>query len=213
MISVAAVDDHPIVLHGLEGLLAATPDCKLVAKAASMAQLLAGPGKDADVILLDLELGDGSTAPENIRRLAGTGPAVVVFSATATPAAVREAIRAGAYGFVPKTETVNDLATAIRAAAGKTGWVSPQLAFIMLTDDSPDRPALSEQEREALRLYAGGLPMKLVAKRMTVSVETAKQYIDRVRTKYRRVGRDVTTKVDLYRRAVEDGYLHPDTTN
>ncbi len=210
MITVAAVDDHPIVLHGLEGLLAATPDCRLVAKAASMAELLAGPGRHADVVLLDLDLGDGSTAPDNIRCLADTGPAVVVFSATAAPTAVREAIRAGAYGFVPKTETVDDLATAIRAAAAGCGWVSPQLAFVLLTDDAPDRPTLSAQEREALRLYAGGMPMKLVSKRMNVGTETAKQYIERVRMKYRKVGRDATTKIDLYRRAVEDGYLQPD---
>ncbi len=133
-----------------------------------------------------------------------------MFSATATASTVRAAMRAGACGFVPKTDTADDLATAIRAAAAGNGWVSPQLAFFLLTDDSPDRPELSAQEREALRLYAAGMPMKSVGRRMNVGTETAKQYIERVRLKYRKVGRDATTKIDLYRRAVEDGYLSPE---
>ena len=49
--------------------------------------------------------------------------------------------------------------------------------------------------------------MKSVACRLGVSPDTAKQYIDRVRLKYRKAGREATTKVDLYRRAVEDGHL------
>jgi DNA-binding CsgD family transcriptional regulator len=63
------------------------------------------------------------------------------------------------------------------------------------------RPSLSGRETEALRLYAAGMPMKVVARRMGVGVETAKQYIERVRLKHRRVGREAETKIDLYRRA------------
>ena len=212
VITVAAVDDHPIVLRGLAGVLAALPGIQLVAAAASVEELLAGPGREADVVLLDLNLQEGSPtavpdAPENIRRLIDAGLAVVVFSAVAEPARVRAAMRAGACGFVPKTDDVDELGTAIRAAAAGSGWVSPHLAFLMLTDDSPDRPALSRQELEALRLYATGMALKTVARKMQVSPETAKQYIERVRMKYRRVGREAATKVDLFRRAVEDGHL------
>lgn len=206
-ITVAAVDDHPIVLRGLADLLAGVTDLDLVDTAASIDKLLAGPGQEAQVILLDLDLGDGSRPPDNIRRLLGRGHTVVVFSAAAIPTTVRDAMRAGASGFVPKTDDVTDLATAIRAAAAGTGWISPQLAFLLLTDDAPDRPDLSPQETEALRLYATGMPLKTVARRMGLSPETAKQYIDRVRQKYRRVGRDAATKVDLYKRALEDGHL------
>jgi DNA-binding NarL/FixJ family response regulator len=191
----------------LAGILGTSSEFDVVATAVSIDELLSGAGKDADVVLLDLDLGDGSDAAANVRRLAGVGPAVVVFSASARPDTVRVAMKAGACGYVPKSDDLDGLATAIRAAAVGGGWVSPQLAYMLLTDDAPDRPALSGKEKEALRLYAAGMPMKVVARRMGVGVETAKQYIERVRLKYRKVGREAETKIDLYRRAVEDGHL------
>jgi DNA-binding NarL/FixJ family response regulator len=209
-IAVAAVDDHPVILHGLAGILSTLPDLDVVATATSLDDLMSGPGRNAEVVLLDLDLGDGTNVTTNIHRLLKAGSAVVVFSAFARPDNVRAAVRAGACGYVPKSDDIDGLATAIRAAATGGGWVSPQLAFVLLTDDAPDRPSLSAKEQEALQLYAAGMPMKAVARRMNVGIETAKQYIERVRIKYRKLGRDTTTRVDLYRRAVEDGHLHPD---
>ena len=67
--------------------------------------------------------------------------------------------------------------------------------------------ALSEREREALRLYAANLPAKSVARRMGVSEGTVKVYLRRVRSKYQALNRPAATKLDLYRRAVEDGIV------
>ena len=53
----------------------------------------------------------------------------------------------------------------------------------------------------------GGMPMKSVARKMTISEETAKQYLGRVKEKYSRAGRAAPTKLELYYRAVEDGHL------
>ena len=124
VIEVAAVDDHPIVLAGLTSLLDGAPGVRVVATARGVDELLAGPGRRAAVVLLDLDLGDGTCAADNIRRLLATGAAVVVFSVTAAPATVRAAMGAGAACYVPKTENVDDLLTAIRAAAGGVGGSS-----------------------------------------------------------------------------------------
>ena len=51
------------------------------------------------------------------------------------------------------------------------------------------------------------MPMKSVARKMTISQETAKQYLGRVKEKYSRAGRAAPTKLELYYRAVEDGHL------
>jgi DNA-binding NarL/FixJ family response regulator len=206
-IRIAAVDDHPVVLYGLTGQLGEMPGFVLAATATNVDALLDDPAMPVDVVLLDLDLGAGTDVAKNIHRIMAAGSKIVVFSVSAVPRTVREAMRAGATSYVQKTESIDELATAIRAAAEGGGWVSRQLAFLLYTDDSPDRPALSEKELEALRLYAQGLPMKSVARRMDIGTETAKQYIDRVRFKYRRVGREAGTKIDLYRRAVEDGHL------
>ena len=58
--------------------------------------LLAGPGRRAHVVLLDLDLGDGTTAPRNVAVIRAAGPAVLVLSASDKPVSVRQAIRAGA---------------------------------------------------------------------------------------------------------------------
>ena len=161
------------------------------------------------MVLLDLDLGDGSTAEENVAAIRAAGPAVLVLSASDKPATVRNAIRAGALGYVLKSEATAQVRAAIRAVAAGKDWISPRLAYIFATDDAPDRPVLSPQETRALQLYATGMPMKSVARRMSISEETAKQYVGRVREKYARAGRAAPTKLELYHRAVEDGHLPP----
>ena len=118
-------------------------------------------------------------------------------------------MRAGAAGYVLKSEPTAQVREAIKAVAEGKDWISPRLAYIFATDDAPDRPELSPQETRALGLYATGLPMKAVARRMNISEQTTKQYVGRVREKYARTGRAAPTKIDLYYRAVEDGHLPP----
>jgi two-component system, NarL family, nitrate/nitrite response regulator NarL len=210
IIDVAAVDDHPIVLDGIAAWLAAGGDgIRVVGTAASVAALLAGPGRAARVVLLDLDLDDGTTVDRNVSDVRAAGPAVLVLAASDKPPAVRAAMRAGALGYVLKSEDVATVRAAIAAVAAGKDWISPRLAYIFATDDAPDRPTLSAQEQRALSLYATGMAMKSVARRMYLSEETAKQYVGRVREKYARAGRAAPTKLDLYHRAVEDGYLPP----
>ena len=66
---------------------------------------------------------------------------------------------------------------------------------------------LANREREVLRLYAAGLPLKAVAERLGISYNTAKENITRIRVKYIEVGRPAPTKIDLLHRAIEDGLV------
>jgi two-component system, NarL family, nitrate/nitrite response regulator NarL len=210
VISVAAVDDHPIVLDSVAGWVAAAgSDIRVVGTAATVDVLLAGPGRHADVVLLDLDLDDGTTVERNVAAVLAAGPAVLVLSAADKPLAVRAAMRAGALGYALKSEQTGQIQAAIKEVAAGRGWISPRLAYIFATDDAADRPTLSTQERRALQLYATGMPLKSVARKMTISDETVKQYLGRVREKYARAGRAAPTKIALYHRAVEDGHLPP----
>jgi DNA-binding NarL/FixJ family response regulator len=207
-IDVAIVDDHPIIRDGISSWVTLPySGIGVVATAATVDALLAGLGRGAHVVLLDLDLGDGTTVAQNVAAILAAGPAVLVLSASDRPAAVRDAIRAGARGYVLKQEEAAELRAAIRAVAAGEDWVSPRLAYIFATDDALDRPALSAQETRTLRLYATGLPIKSVARRLGIGEETAKQYVRRVREKYAQANRAAPTKVDLYHRAVEDGHL------
>ena len=209
-IDIAAVDDHPIILDSVAVWVAADRgDIRVVATEANVGALLAGPGRAADVVLLDLELGDGSTAEANVTAIRAAGPEVLVLSASDRPPVVRAAIRAGARGYALKNEQADQIRFAIREVAAGRDWISPRLAYIFATDDAEDRPTLSNQERRTLQLYATGLPMKSVARKMAISEETVKQYLGRVRQKYTIAGRAAPTKLELYHRAVEDGHLPP----
>jgi hypothetical protein len=94
---------------------------------------------------------------------------------TVRPRSGTRCARAG--GYVLKHEDAAGLREAIRTVAAGTDWISPRLAFIFATDDAPDRPALGAQETRTLRLYATGMPIKSVARRLGISEETAKQYV------------------------------------
>ena len=207
-VDVAVVDDHPIIRDSITGWVTATgSSIQVVATATTVDAVLAGPGRRAHVVLLDLDLGDGTTPQRNVAAITAAGPAVLVLSASGQPAAVRDAIRAGARGYVLKSEEAAELREAVLAVAAGKDWISPRLAYIFATDDAPDRPTLSAQETRTLQLYATGMPIKQVARRLGISEETAKQYVRRVREKYLHANRAAPTKVDLYYRAVEDGHL------
>ena len=209
-IDVAAVDDHPIVLDGFASwIMAGESGIRVIDTATTVAALLAGPGRAAHVVLLDVDLGDGTTVESNVADILAAGPAVLILAGSDKPVAVRAAMRAGALGYALKNEETGQIRAAIEAVAAGQDWISPRLAYILATDDAADRPALSPQETRALQLYATGMPIKSVAKKMTISDDTAKQYLGRVREKYARAGRAAPTKLELYYRAVEDGHLPP----
>jgi DNA-binding NarL/FixJ family response regulator len=128
-------------------------------------------------------------------------------SALGDASRIRPALAAGALGYVPKKAAGAVLLEAVEAALSGETYVSPDLAAVMMA--GPDRPDLSVQESTALRLYASGLKLDAVARRMNVSSSTAREYLARVRRKYATVGRDVRTKTDLYAAAVKDGLIDP----
>jgi len=212
VIRVGVVDDHRLVLDALGSWLTAeAADVAVEIAVTSWAELLAHPRFPVDVVLLDLELGDGVPVGSKIVRLGTAGVAVVVIGAFADPRRVRECLAAGASGYVPKAEDAGEIPRAIRAAAAGEGYVSAALAALLVAAEqdpvAEPPPPLSQQERRALVLYASGLPLKSVAEHLDISTETAKTYLGRVREKYAQAGREARTKIALHRRAVEDGLL------
>jgi two-component system uhpT operon response regulator UhpA len=209
-ITLGIVDDHQVLLDGLTAWIEAQAvDVRVEVACTTWPRLLASNAFPVDVVLLDLELGDELPAAVKIATLRMTGVATVVVGTAAEPAMVRECISAGALGYVPKSEDASVILDAVRTAARGETYLSAAVAAALLADDGPDAavPRLSEQERRVLVLYASGLPMKSVARRLDVGYETAKSYLGRVREKYAECGREARSKIDLRRRAVEDGLI------
>lgn len=209
VISVAVVDDDRMLLDGMRSWLGGVPGLRVVATAATVGELLAtAPGPDpappSDIVLLDLLLRDGSTPTDNIRRLVATGTRVLMISTVPDRTRIIESVRAGADGYLTKDNDLPTLVAAVKDIVAGHGSHSPELAFACAHDSSPARPSLSPRERQILLDYASGLTLKSAARRAGITVHTAKDYLDRVKAKYRQAGRPAYTKIDLARRVRED---------
>jgi DNA-binding NarL/FixJ family response regulator len=211
-IRVAIVDDHRLVLDGLAARLhEPEKGISIVAAETSWAGLIANPEFPVDVVVLDLHLEDGIPVGTKLRALGTIGTAAIVMSRHADSASVTAAMRAGAMGFVPKTESAAELSAAIRAAADSTQHLSAPLAEAVAGFVATPDPGLGRQEQRALVLYAAGRSIKEVAAEMHTTDETVKSYIKRARRKYREVGIDIGTRIALRRHGVKEGWLTPES--
>jgi DNA-binding NarL/FixJ family response regulator len=210
-VTVGLVDDHPVVHEGMRAWLDQDPEhrIELVAAADSVGEVLAGPGRDADVLLLDLNL-HGRMAIEEVSRLAEAGRRVVVYSEHADEATVLAVLERGAFAFLAKREAREHCVATILAAAEDRVYVPPLAAGMMAADERPDRPLLSDQERTALLLWFQSMSKAAVAARMGISESTVRQYIQRARIKYANSGRPAPTRTQLLARAIQDGLIRAD---
>ena len=204
----ALIDDHELVREGLRALLEekGDGDVDVVYSGESPADAV---GTGATVALLDVDLGPGSDpVAASTRLLSDAGAAVLLISAFEDAASIRSGLAAGALGFVPKRVSYDVLSEALVTAARGELFLSVDLASILAS--APEAPELSPRELDALRLYASGLKLAAVARRMGISPHTAKEYLDRVRAKYGQVGRQARTSTELYAAAARDGLLDPE---
>ncbi|MDQ0574664.1 response regulator transcription factor [Agromyces albus] len=205
--TVAIVDDHEAVRLGLRAACQAA-GYDVVADTANVPELLeALDGSACDVVVLDLSLGDGSSVTENVRAVLATGSGVLVHSIADRVAAVRESLAAGAAGVIPKASPMSSVIASIAVVARGEVLNNVEWASAIEADRDFAKAQLGRRERDVLHLYASGLPLKLVAMQLGIAHSTAREYLDRIRAKYVEVGRPAPTKVDLLRRAVEDGIL------
>jgi DNA-binding NarL/FixJ family response regulator len=207
-IRLAIVDDHRMLLSALtEWIRGAASDITMVGAVTTWPELLTHPEFPVDVVLLDLDLKDNIPISLKISTLKTTGVKVVLMSTYSEPNVVREALAAGALGYLVKSEDAEMIVEAIRAAAKGEAFISAELDLALNAGEVGGAPKLSAQERRVMALYGGGEPVKAVAFQLSISEETAKSYLKRIREKYRVAGFDVGTKVALRKRAIEDGIL------
>jgi two-component system, NarL family, nitrate/nitrite response regulator NarL len=210
LVTVAIIEDHPVVTEGVASWIRSDPRqrVRLVLTARDLAGLGTGPRPLADVVILDLEL-SGELVTGQIPGLVATGYRVVAFSGHSDPVIVMETLDNGAHAYVSKDEGRDHLVEAVLAAAADRPYVTRSQARAMLADQSPDRPALSQQEQQALLLWFQGMSKASVGRRMSISENTVRQYISRARAKYAATGRTATSKDALLARAIEDGVIKP----
>ncbi|MFZ4896492.1 response regulator transcription factor [Plantibacter sp. Mn2098] len=206
---IGIIDDHPAVMLGVASILNAQADLMVTATASTPAELL-GLGQRFDGVLLDLTLADGSSPSANLAALALQDVPVLVYTSGDRPALIREAARAGAAGMVRKSEVPSAIVEAVRAMV--SGEVPASADWAAAIDFDPEfvDAYLSPREAEVLGHYASGETAERVATLLFISRETVLDHIRRIRAKYASVNRSAPTKIDLHRRAVEDGLISAD---
>lgn len=186
-------DDHIVVRAGLRALLDSAPDIEVVGEAGSGEEAVTqAAALTPDVVLMDLQLGDGIDGIEATRRItAASGDVhILVLTTYDTDADITRAIAAGATGYLLKAERPDELFAAIHsAAAGRTALSAPVAHRVMARLRSP-RPTLTPREHDILAQLALGLSNRDIAKALFVSEATVKTHLGRI---YEKLGVDTRT--------------------
>lgn len=209
-IRVVIVDDHRLFRAGVRAELGNGID--VVGEAEDVASAVASIAATApDVVLLDVHL-PGGGGVEVLRQVLPALPDVRFLAVSVSDAAddVIGTIRAGARGYVTKTISGADLADAVTRVAAGDAVFSPRLAGFVLdafaaTDApaiDPELDALTNREREVLRLIARGYAYKEIAKELFISVKTVETHVSSVLRKLQLSNRHELTRWATDRRLV-----------
>lgn len=196
-ITIVLADDHQVVRAGLRLLLEAEDGFEVVAEAGDVPTAERRLGAyHPRVLILDLNM-PGEPSLQAIPRLRRTAPEtqIVVLTMQSDPAFAREALRAGALGYVLKEAADSELVQAVRMAAAGRTYLNPELgARLAAEPPAPNGPPddLSTRELEVLRLIALGHTNTEIAQRLYLSVRTVESHRAHIQQKTRR-----STRADL----------------
>jgi two-component system, NarL family, response regulator NreC len=204
-VTIVVADDHVVVRTGLRMLLDTESGFEVVAEAGDVpAAIRSVRGHKPRVLVLDLNMpGESSLAAIPTVLEISPGTAVVVLTMQNDPAYAREAVQAGALGYVLKEAANDELVQAIRMAADGKTYLNPQLGARMAAEPAqsagpPDD--LTEREVQVLRLIALGHTNTEIAEQLYLSVRTIESHRAHIQQKLRR-----SSRAELVRYALEHG--------
>ena len=207
-IGVVIVDDHSLVREGLQSLLSQFSDIRVTGEAGTIAEAVEVIGDvEPDLVLLDLRLGE-EEGVEVARQLRASGSDVTILmlSVHDTSRHLREALAAGADGYLLKSVAGADLAAGIRnAVAGET--VIGQEFVPKLLEDAQrgvpmGQPDVTKREQEVLELVAEGMANREIAEKLGISARTAQKHLENLFKKF-----SVHDRTELVAHAFRRGLL------
>ena len=205
--TIVVADDHAVVRSGLRMLLDAEPDLEVVAETGDVAATRRSlKGYRPQVLILDLNMpGEPSLPAIPSLREASPETSIVVLTMQDDPAFAREALRAGALGYVLKEAADSELVRAVRMAADGRTYLHPELGARMASERPPPPPPddhLTDREVEVLRLIALGHTNPEIASKLYLSVRTVESHRSNIQLKL-----GLSTRAELVRHAIDRGLL------
>jgi DNA-binding NarL/FixJ family response regulator len=207
---VLLADDHDVVRAGLRSILAEIPEVEVIAEAQNGREAVdLSRDLSPDVVLLDISMPDlnGFDAARKIVSL-DPAPKVIAVSMHAEMHLVNEVLKAGASGYVLKSNAASELASALNAifmgrmflSPGVTGSIVEQYLRYELSLGSSPLAILSPREREVLQLLAEGKSSKEIATALHVSKKTIDAQRGQIMSKLR-----LRTVAELTKFAIREG--------
>jgi len=203
-VTVALVDDHAVVRGALKALLDGQEDIEVVGEAGDIASgraLVAE--RQPQVLVLDVNLPDGlavDALPQLMEESPGT--AVVLLTMERDLSLARQALEAGAKGYLFKDSAHLELIEAVRAAAAGERHLAPAVAAGLAKGDEEERPPLSPRETEVLRLMALGHTNREIGEQLSLSVRTVETHRAHIQQKL-----GLSSRPDLTRYALDNGLI------
>jgi DNA-binding NarL/FixJ family response regulator len=195
------------VRAGIRHRLETEPDIAPVGEAGTAEQAIVRPrALQPNLVLLDL-LMPRKSGYEAIPEILSVSPQsrVLVLSSQAAPSSVRQAISAGASGYLPKRASDGELVDAIRRVAAGERYVEPDLgAQLVVADGVPALEPLSDRERDVLHLLALGHTNQEIGKKLYISVRTVDTHRAHIMRKLR-----LETRAELVLFALANGLIGP----
>jgi two-component system response regulator NreC len=205
-IRIVLADDHVVVRSGLRLLLESEPDLTVVAEASEVKSARRYVrGHRPAVLVLDLNMpgGSGLDVIPTIREESPTTQ-IVVLTAHREPALARQALNAGALGYVLKDAAHDELVKAVRDAAAGQSFLGPGLGALLASEPSAGGPsALSERESGVLSLIALGHTNAEIAAQLYLSVRTVESHRSHIQRKLQ-----LSTRAELVGYALERGLIN-----
>jgi DNA-binding NarL/FixJ family response regulator len=207
MIRVLVTDDHSILRTGITALLEREPDITVVGEASSADQAVSrARSLQPDVILLDAVMPrkSGFDALPKLREVAPEAR-VLMLSMQTKPSAIRQALLAGAAGYLAKHATDTDLLDAIRRVARGARYVDPELGGdLVVSDAAALTEEISERERDVLFLLALGYTNQEISSMLYISVRTVETHRAHIMQKLQ-----LNTRAELVLYALANGLIGP----
>jgi two-component system response regulator NreC len=208
VIRLVIADDHAVVRSGLRLLLDAEPDFEVVAEAGDVDTARRYVrGHHPTVLVLDLNMPGGSSL-QAIPAIREEAPdtQIVVLTMQEEPTFARQALAAGASGYVLKEAADTELVEAVRRAAANEIYLNPTLGARIAREPPPGPPDdLSEREVEVLRLIALGHTNGEIASQLYLSIRTVETHRAHIQQKLR-----VSSRAELVRYALQRGLVSAD---
>ena len=182
MISILIADDETLIRTALAALLNLEGDLSIAAQATTGDEALAlARHHQPDVALLDLQMPglDGISVAEALRETLPDCASIIITS-HGRPGHLKRALAAGARGFLPKTISADVVATAIRAVHAGGRYIDADLAAEAI---SAGNSPLTSREADVLELAADALPVSDIARRVSLSPGTVRNYLSSATTK------------------------------